>query len=66
MQNKQGDVKNIFFKFLFIDFREKAREEVGERETDLLFYLFIHSLLDSCMCPDQGLKPQPWHSGMML
>ena len=25
----------------------------------MLFHLFLHSLVDSCMCPDQRLNPQP-------
>ena len=25
-----------------------------ERKIDLLFHLFMHSFVDSCMCPDQG------------
>ena len=32
-----------------------------ERNMDLLLHLFMHSLVDSCRCPDQGLNPQPWH-----
>ena len=31
------------------------------RETDLLFNLLTHSLVDSCMCLDWGSTPQPWH-----
>ena len=27
----------------------------------LLFHLLMHSLVDSCMCPDRGWKPRPWH-----
>ena len=37
-----------------------------ERDIDLLFHLFMHSLVDSCMCPDRGSNTQPWHTGMML
>ena len=36
-----------------------------ERESDL-FSLFMHSLVDSYMCPDQGLNPHPWPIGTML
>ena len=57
----------LFKNFLLSDLRE--REEVGEREREtptLLFHLFVCSLVDSCMCPDQGLNPQPWHTGTML
>ena len=31
----------------------------GERNTNLLFHLFLHSLFDSCMCPEWGSNPQP-------
>ena len=30
-----------------------------ERETGLLFHIFIHSLVDSYMCPDLGSNLQP-------
>ena len=26
----------------------------------------MQSLVASCMCPDWGLNPQPWHSWVML
>ena len=42
---------------LFILEREKGRER--ERNISLLFYLFMHSWVDSCMCPDQALNLQP-------
>ena len=45
--------------FLKIDFER-------EREIDLLFYLFMRSLIASYMCPDQGLNLQLWWIGMML
>ena len=42
----------------------------GERERDidsnLLFHLFMHLLVDSYMCPDQGLNLRPWHIGMVF
>ena len=38
----------------------------GERNTDLLFHLFMYSLVDSCMCPDQGSNLQHWYVGMVL
>ena len=55
----------IFFNFLFTLEREKGvwgREGGRERErqTDLLFHPFTHSLVDSHICPEQGLNPQPW------
>ena len=51
--------------FLKIDFREEGGGE-REKNTDLLFHLFMHSLVDSYMCPDQGSNPQPWYIGTML
>ena len=30
------------------------------------FYSLMHSLVDSCMCPDWGSNSQPWHMGTML
>ena len=44
--------------FLFIDFRERQEGE-RERTADLLFHLFMHSLL-AAECPGWGSKPQPW------
>ena len=52
-----------------IDLREAGRgggERRGERNIDLLFHPLMHTLVDSCMCPDWGLSPQPWHIGMIL
>ena len=40
--------------------KERQREE-ERRNIHLLFHLSIHSLIDSFMCPEQGLNPQPWH-----
>ena len=31
-----------------------------------LFHLFMHSLVDSCTCPDWGSNPQPWCIRTML
>ena len=53
--------------FLFIDIsteRGKLTERYfyREKEKDInsLLHLFIHSLVASCMCPDQGWNLQPW------
>ena len=35
-------------------------------ERDLLFHLFMHSLVDSYVVPDQRLNQQPWHIRMIL
>ena len=37
-----------------------------EEENNVIFYSFMHSLIDSYMCPDWGLNMQPWCMGMML
>ena len=55
--------------FLFTDERERERARVGrerKKETDrqtsinLLLHPFVHSLVDSCMCPDWRLNLQLW------
>ena len=57
----------LFFYFsVFIDEIERERERERERDIVFLFYLFMHSLVVSCMCPDQRLNPQPWCIGKML
>ena len=42
------------------------RERERERERYLLFHLFMYSLVESCMCPDQGSNPQHQCMGTML
>ena len=37
-----------------------------ERDINLLFHLFMHSLVASCMGPDPGSNLQPWFIRMML
>ena len=64
--------------YLLIWERERGREEGRDREGEggrererweryqfVLFHIFMHSLVDSCMCPD-GIKSQPWRIGMTL
>ena len=46
---------------MLLIFRE--RRAGGKRNIDLLFHLFMHSLVASCMCPDQGSNLQLWHVG---
>ena len=36
---------------------------IGQRDVNVLFHLFMHSLADSCVCPDWGSNPQPWCIG---
>ena len=53
--------------FLFTDFREREeRRREQEKNIDLLFYLFMYLLVDSCMSPDQGLNPHSWYMGTLL
>ena len=64
----QGWEWSSFFSFnLLIDFRERGRgsERERERNISLLIQLFMHSLVASCMYPDWGPNPQPWHIGIM-
>ena len=46
------------------------RENETDRQTDIdidsLFPLFVHSLVDSCLCPDWGSNPQPWCIGRVV
>ena len=53
-----------YLKILLLILREREREEGGEKHR-LLSHLLMHLLVDSCMCPDQGLNPQPWCIGLM-
>ena len=49
-----------FFSIDFFFFFER------ERDIDLSFYLFIHSLVASFLCLDLGSNPQPWSIEMTL
>ena len=57
---------SCFFNFLLIYFyfREEQSERKGKRNTDLLFHLFTHSLVSSCIGPDWALDPQCWDSAL--
>ena len=48
----------LFKKIYLFTFRERERE--GKRNIDLLFHLFMPSLVASCMSPDRASNPQPW------
>ena len=60
---------HFFFRFYLFVFRERGgkgerEEEKLQREKETLIFLFhlcMQSLVDSCMCPNQGLNPQPLH-----
>lgn len=57
-----SQMRSLFFKILLTDFRKRARRE---RKTPVpLIYAF--SGCYACMCPAQGLNPQPWHGCMTL
>ena len=49
---------------LGLGLRETDRER--QTEVDLLFHLFMHSLVASCMCPGGRLSPRPWCIGTVL
>ena len=65
----------FFFNLLILEREEKGEEgrerererkkergrERRERNIKLLFCLFIHSLVDFCMCPNWGWNLRPWH-----
>ena len=69
----------VLLLFFLIDESERLRERVRQRERQrerqrdrkreryiyisLPFHPFMHSKVDSCMCPDQGLNLQPWWMG---
>ena len=58
-------ILKLICKKLFIYFRERGRGRERERH-QFVVSLFMHSLVDSCMCPDQVLKLQLWCIGTML
>ena len=41
-----------FFLLILGSRREREKEREKQTDTDLLFHLFMHSLVVSCMCPD--------------
>ena len=43
--------------------RETERQTDRERNIDLLSRLFMHSSVDSCLCPERGSDPKPWCRG---
>ena len=49
--------KTFFFNLLILE-RGRGKKGGRERTRDLPFYLFMHPLVDSCMCLDQGSNPQ--------
>lgn len=55
----------IFSKSLLL-FRERKKGRETHTKSDLLFYLFVHSGVESCTCPDRGSNLQHWPIGLML
>ena len=57
------------FFFPLSDFRQGGRKGAAERKRErerninLLFHLFMHSLVASHMCPDLGRNTQLWRTG---
>ena len=49
----------VFDRVVFVLFFSEGEGE-RERNIDLLSHLFMHSLVASCMYPDQRLNLQPW------
>lgn len=45
-------------KDMFLLILEKGRKR--ERNVDLLLHLLMHSLADSCLCPERGSNLRPW------
>ena len=37
--------------------RQRERERERERDVNVLFHLWTHSLVASCVCPDRGQTP---------
>ena len=58
----------IFFfkKNSFIHFRKREEERKKERNINWLSHLFMHSLVNSCMCPNWESNLKPWHIGTMF
>lgn len=54
----------MYIYLIYWPFRERGRER--ERNISLLFHLFMHSLVNSCMCPDGEWNPQPCCIGITL
>ena len=48
--------------YVFLAERGQGRE----RNIYLLLHLFMHSIVDSYMCPDWGWNPQTWCIGTTL
>ena len=67
------DISKLIFKrkdTLFLNFYVlilyRERKVRREKNIHLFFHLFMHSLVDSCICPDWELNWQACCSGVML
>ena len=58
--SKNESVRWQHFLFIYLLKRERVRGGGERGGHDLLFHVLMHSLVASCMCPDQGPNPQPW------
>ena len=56
----------MWIKKTFLIYWFSERERKGERDIHLLSHRLMHSLVVSCMCPDQRSNPQPWQIKKML
>ena len=63
MKGKECNTLHRVIVFFLLIYR---LERERERNINLLFHLFMHSLVDSCRCPDQGWNLQHWHIETML
>ena len=52
--------------YIFLIKKIWRKREGGEGEREILFYVFMHSLVDSFMFPEWVLNLQPWRIGRML
>ena len=50
----------LFFTYLLI-LERGERERERNPPINFLFHLFMHLLVDSCMCSDRESNPQGWH-----
>ena len=66
-KNSKLDDRYCFFLLLFllIDLREEWGRE-RKRNNNLLLCLLLQSLVNACMCPNQGLNPQLQRIRIML
>ena len=52
--------RGIFTQSILAWLKKSIWERDRERNVDLLFHFFMHSLVASCICLDPRSNPQPW------